>query len=383
MKNYWGAASGICQPTVGMICRQNKLFGRRGKILVSSGGTLIPFGYRGIITSTPSLSFGKIPTIRLENIPEDLQDGDCVTLAPDGNVTVVWQQDSPSNALLLTEKCNCRCIMCPQPPKPHDERLLHIASNILDAIDPEKTKSICITGGEPTLLGDKFLQITAKIQKKFPETDFLLLTNGKSFSDYQFAKKYAAVASRHSVTCVSLHSDLEATHDKIVGASGSFAKTIQGLYNLARLRMRVEIRHVISRLNADRLEAFARFVYRNFPFAYHVALMGMEMTELAADHYQEVWIDPADYGSTLDRATWSLHRTALNVSIYNIPLCLLPHRSWPFACQSISEWKNGYLSVCDECSAKANCAGIFTTSGDRISPNIRPIPSVTENQTIT
>lgn len=373
MKHYQGIASEIWQTTVGVVCRQNRLLGRREKIFVTPYGDRLPFGYRGMITSSPGVSFGRIPTVRLESLPEDLKDGDCVTLDQDGTVTVVWQQDSSANALLLTEKCNCRCIMCPQPPKPHDEGLLQIASDILDVIDPKNTKSICITGGEPTLLGDKFLKIVAKIKGKFPETDFLLLTNGKTFSDYQFVKRYAAVVPPHSVTCVSLHSDLETLHDEIVGASGSFARTVQGLYNLARMRMRVEIRHVISSLNADRLEAFSRFVYRNFPFASHVALMGMEMTGLAADHYQKIWIDPADYGPTLDRAIWNLHRNALNVSIYNIPLCLLPHRSWSFAHQSISEWKNSYLPICDKCSVKTSCAGIFTTSGDRLSPCIRPL----------
>lgn len=268
--------------------------------------------------------------------------------------------------------------MCPQPPKTHDEWLLSIAREIVNLIDPRDTKTICVTGGEPTLLGDKFLEIVSLINSRFPDIDFVLLTNGKTFSDYQFAKEYAAVAPPRALTCVSLHSDIEKNHDEIVGANGSFTRTIQGLYNLARLRIRVEIRHVVSLANASRLEGFARFVYRNFPFVYHVALMGMEMTGLAIENYNKVWIDPADYSCELDRAAWGLHRADLNVSIYNIPLCLLPPRSWIFARQSISEWKHTHLPCCDGCCVKARCAGFFTTSGDWISSRIRPVAAMIE-----
>jgi len=263
--------------------------------------------------------------------------------------------------------------MCPQPPKPHEQQTYDIAVGLLDILDPNETGTICITGGEPTLLGENFLGILRIIRDKFPNSDLMVLTNGKTFSDYQFTKEYSASAPARTITCVSLHSDIEKIHDKIVNADGSFTRTVQGLYNLASMRMKIELRHVINRINADRLKEFSNFAYRNFPFCYHFALMGMEITGLATKNFEQIWIDPADYSIKLDEAAWQLHRTMLHVSIYNIPLCLLQKRSWFFARQSISRWKNDYLPICDTCTVKKQCAGIFATSGDRQSPKIKPV----------
>ncbi len=186
-------------------------------------------------------------------------------------------------------------------------------------------------------------------------------------------KAFAAIGLSDYLVCVSFHSDLEELNDRITGSKGTFHKTTQGLYNLARLKQRTEIRHVVSNLNAHRLEDFAQFLYRNFPFVYHVAFMGMEVTGYAQDNLGELWIDPYDYKGNLNRAIHHLHRTAIPVSSYNIPLCLLEKQSWPFARQSISDWKNCYTDACVGCRVKQMCCGVFTTSRDNLSPNIKRV----------
>ena len=52
----------------------------------------------------------------------------------------------------------------------------------------------------------------------------------------------------------------------------------------------------------------------------------------------------------------------MNVSIYNIPLCLLEKKSRIFARDSISSWKKMNLPICDNCSIKKQCSGFFETS---------------------
>jgi hypothetical protein len=146
-----------------------------------------------------------------------------------------------------------------------------------------------------------------------------------------------------------------------------------GLQNLARFRERIEIRVVVNRLNAHRLESIATFIQRNLPFIYHCAFMGMEITGLACDNYADVWIEPFEYRDQLSRAVKVLSRANMKVSIYNLPLCLVERKSWNFAKKSISGWKNDYLPVCEGCTARENCSGIFTTSGLHQSPNIRPV----------
>ncbi len=209
------------------------------------------------------------------------------------------------------------------------------------------------------------------IREKHPSSQVMLLTNGKSFSDFEFTKKFVSVRPRNFISCVSLHSDVDEEHDRIVGVKNSFYKTIKGLHNLARFRETIEIRVVVSRLNAQYLESIATFIYRNFPFVYHCVFMGMEITGLAIDNYKEIWIDPYVYRDQLSSAVNVLSRGGINVSVYNLPLCLINKDIWGFARQSISGWKNEYLSACGSCKVKDLCSGVFTTSGLHQSPYIK------------
>ena len=134
----------------------------------------------------------------------------------------------------------------------------------------------------------------------------------------------------------------------------------------------IEIRVVINRLNAPYLESIATFIYRNFPFVYHYAFMGMEITGLAVDNFNDIWIDPYEYRDQLSKAVNILSRAGTNVSVYNLPLCLLDKKIWGFAAKSISSWKNSYLDICNRCKVKRICSGVFTTSGLHQSNYISP-----------
>ena len=86
-----------------------------------------------------------------------------------------------------------------------------------------------------------------------------------------------------------------------------------------------------------------------------------------------LWIDPLDYQADLACAVDVLRAAGVNVSIYNLPLCLLDRSVWDVAVQSISDWKNGYLPECDSCAARPRCAGFFLTGRLRPSRGVRPI----------
>jgi hypothetical protein len=122
------------------------------------------------------------------------------------------------------------------------------------------------------------------------------------------------------------------------------------------------------------LYELAIFIARNLPFVDQVALMGLEMTGLARPNSAEVWVDPADYQPQLLEATVALADANIATKIYNHQLCVLDERLWPFAVRSISDWKNDYLELCQRCSIRDACGGVFTTSGNRVSQHLRPIP---------
>ena len=244
---------------------------------------------------------------------------------------------------------------------------------VLKLAEPENTKQIGITGGEPTLAKKQLFCILEYCRDNYPDATISLLSNGKKFSSFEFTKQIAEINHPNLIFCISLCSDTDTEHDRLVGAKGSFYETIAGLHNLALFKQKIELRTVIHRLNYKRLPQLSEFYYRNFPFVIHIALMGMEVTGLCLENIDELWIDPFEYRDILREAIIQNNRRLMNVSIYNIPLCLIDKDVWSFSRQSISPWKNVYLPICDSCGVKDNCCGIFSTSGGWQSKNIKPV----------
>ena len=69
-----------------------------------------------------------------------------------------------------------------------------------------------------------------------------------------------------------------------------------------------------------------------------------------------------EYIKILDEAIYYLHIRKINVSIYNLPLCLLNDNLQKFARDSISSWKKVFLNECEYCKMKEYCSGFFSTS---------------------
>jgi His-Xaa-Ser system radical SAM maturase HxsC len=175
---------------------------------------------------------------------------------------------------------------------------------------------------------------------------------------------------------------VDSLHDQIVASKGAFWDTLEGLFNLARLGIPIELRTVVIKPNHIRLAEWAEFVYRTFPFVVHVAIMGLEPIGLAASNIDSLWIDPVDYEVQIRKAVQILHRRNMNVSIYNHQLCTLPKELWPFARKSISEWKNIYMAECENCSKITVCGGFFHSGYTWRSKGITPFTNWTRERTL-
>jgi His-Xaa-Ser system radical SAM maturase HxsC len=232
-----------------------------------------------------------------------------------------------------------------------------------------------ITGGEPTLLGKHFISLLEHMAARLPTTAVHVLTNGRRFVDPFLASAVGAVPAPDLMLGIPLYSDVDSHHDYVVQVNGAYDETLAGLYNLAAAGVPVEIRVVVHRATYERLPRLAEFIVRNLPFVRQVALMGLEVTGFAKGNIEALWIDPVDYRQELVEATEILYVGGATVRIYNHPLCVLERRLWPFAVRSISDWKATYLRECEVCSVRTKCGGLFSTSGDRQSAHIAPIPS--------
>jgi His-Xaa-Ser system radical SAM maturase HxsC len=380
MHNFKGMVSGVKFPIIGRVSFTPLNFQKRRHnilILKEKLDNSIKKGYAGVITTLP-IDHSRVPndipcifSVDLKDI-EALNIDDILLIQPSGHVRRLWDINSIHNSLMITNSCNCNCLMCPQPPTNDPSGTLEFNIEILNLLKKDKVKSIGLTGGEPTTKIHELTRILKFLKQHFPNSHTTLLSNGRAFHDMTVVKTISEIGYQNLLIGVSLQADVEKIHDEIVGVKGCFSQTVRGLHNLALARQSVEIRVVIMKKNYKRLPQLAEFIYRNFPFAKHIAFMGLEVIGMAVDNYNEIWIEPGLYSPFLEEAIWHLHQRYLDVSIYNLPYCLLSKRMWGFARNSISEWKKSYLDLCLRCSVKKGCPGIFATS-IRQSQSISPI----------
>lgn len=374
MKMYKAQTLKSKKSVVAILSDCTKEVPRENYILYKDNPTFTDFGFKGYITKSKRIPLLSKSVVRIKQ-GDSLQHhiGDIVKIMKDGQIHILWEHDSTQNALFLTENCNLDCIMCPQPPKPHNKNHVIVAHKVLDLLYKNKVSHICITGGEPTIVKKDFLNILTRCSNEHPDSYINILTNGQTLSDFDFAKKCAIRSSLKTCYCISLHGDTPCSHDKIVKKNGAFKNVHSALFNLSKLNVGIELRFVISKMNYKRLPNLADFLFRTYPFVHHFAIMGLEMTGFASSNYDQVWIDPVDYREELDCFVLEAERRGLNFSIYNHQLCVLSEKSRKYARQSISGWKQKFVEKCEKCAFRSKCGGFFSTSGNFVSRGITPI----------
>ena len=350
-------------------------------IVISGAGSALSAkdlkGYAGVLVDQEASdrvkSSSSFPLVRGYTDLSHLTQGTILAINPDGQTFTLYRPESDYNSIFATGRCNSDCIMCSQPPvalEPDDM----VAENLrmIDLIS-EPPETLGITGGEPTLLKDGLVTILECLRERFPETYVHMLTNGRMFAYKDFTDRIAQVGHERFLSAIPLYADNSADHDWIVQSKGAFDQTIAGLYNAAECGLQVEIRVVLHKQTTGRLEQLAEFIYRNFPFVSHVALMGLENMGYVKRNWDLLWVDPVDYTDVLQRTVRYLFYRCLNVSIYNLQLCILPRSLWTFARQSISDYKNIYLDTCSQCGVREQCGGLFKSSETKHSRDIHPI----------
>jgi His-Xaa-Ser system radical SAM maturase HxsC len=365
-----GLGVGLAQPIVGRVRRE----GRTGpstpdEILVTTAPLdTVDAGYAAYVSTSPVRPAGGEAVVGVSSV-DDLADGHLVALVahPSGRafVRTLYRPESSHNFLFVTDRCNSFCLMCSQPPKDRDDTAFHGTLNgeVVRLLE-EGPPMIGITGGEPTLAGEDLLRVLRTLHQRFPDTNIHMLSNGRGFAWRAMARSYAEACGPALTVAVPIYSDDPLQHDHIVQARGAFDQTVRGILNLARWGIDVEIRVVIHALSLPRLPETAEMIARTFPFASHVALMGLEPTGFAKTNWNTLWVDPGDayYQQQLTRAATLLRLHGMNTSIYNHQLCVLPRNLWPIAANSISDWKNIYVEECEGCAVRDQCGGFFASA---------------------
>ncbi|MBD9437335.1 His-Xaa-Ser system radical SAM maturase HxsC [Pseudoxanthomonas sp. PXM03] len=314
------------------------------------------------------------PWMRCETDQDWTSPGDVLELQPSASRAALrYRRGDNGNVLFATEQCNSYCLMCSQPPRVIDDywRLEQLHA-LIDLIDKDE-RSLAVSGGEPMLLGDGLVEVIAHCQAALPQTHVHVLSNGRLAGEGGYARRFTGL--HESLTWgIPLYGDTPLLHDYIVQRQGAFAQTLRGLYAMEQAKQRIEIRIVLVKDAVQRLESIARFIYRNLPFAEHVALMGVEPIGFAKAHHQSLWMDPIDMGPALSDSVQFLSSRNIAVSIYNLPLCTLSRELWSFSRQSISHWKQNYRPECQPCQVRQRCGGFFSwVTPDWLSRGVAPI----------
>jgi His-Xaa-Ser system radical SAM maturase HxsC len=338
-----------------------------------------PLGFKVLLSLDDSLTTSQHEDAHVVALPSTLsyiQDGDIMVVRPmSGDLRVLYRKTSRHNSLMVTPTCNNLCIMCSQPPRRADDEIFRLVWDAIPLMDID-TPGLILSGGEPTLLGRRLVSLVRRLKSYLPSTSVHILTNGRQLKFLAFAQDIAEVEHSDLVLGIPLYSDLSHEHDFVVQAHGAFDETARGILNAARCGLRVELRIVITKINFKWLPRISRFISRNFPFACHVAFMGLEPIGLAKVNLRDVWIDPADYGDLLSEAVQELKWHRIPVSVYNHQLCTISRSLWGDSRQSISDWKNVFLPECNECSMRESCCGLFASATEVHSKAIMPIRAV-------
>lgn len=323
------------------------------------------------------LDISTMKKIRIDdaNAVEFFSDLDVVEYVPSKGLYKRFNSHSNDNALIMSEKCNSCCVMCPYSDNFRSNAHAVSAEWIIKIIDyiSMYPSHLTITGGEPTLIGDGIFDIMELLRQKFPDTEYLFLTNGRIFSCSDYFETFISHMPGDICFAIPIYGDSPKTHDAITRTDGSFAEAVTGMQNFMKSCIKVEIRIVVSKLNYHNLKNIARFVAKYLPNACVVNFIGLEMCGNAARNRDEVWIDYPQAFESMKEAVDILCSESINVGIYNFPLCALSAPYRHLCKRSISDYKIVYDEMCSECSLKEICGGIFRSTYLLKKPEVKPV----------
>ncbi len=306
---------------------------------------------------------------------DDLSSGDILSVSANGDFFVIHEQSYGEIDIFMTNQCNSNCIMCPLPEnvrKKKNEGHVEWLKEYVNIL-PEDINYINVTGGEPTLAKENFIEVMYMLKKKFIYSDFQLLTNGRSVADRVFLRQMLDVCPKGLRFAIPLHASKPELHDQISQSKGSFIQTDRGIRNLLKERQKVEIRIVVSSKNLCYLTETAQYIVDNYNGVFCVNFIGMEMMGNAAINREILWVEYSEIFQKARTAIELLVRRGIDVQLYNFPLCAVDRGYWHIAAKSITDYKVRFMDECEECSVKEICGGFFYSTKQVMNPKVVPI----------
>jgi His-Xaa-Ser system radical SAM maturase HxsC len=353
---------------IGKIIKNKNVINKEMYIQVLDDKNLNLFekGYKGYIFESKPQSID-LERINFCNNIEDyntLVDYDVVEIINNKTIRVLYRDDSEDNAIVVTNQCNSNCIMCPDSDIVRNTKENPDIRKLLEQIRciPDDTKHITITGGEPGLLKENLFKLLEECKINLPNTEFLLLTNGRIFSNTYFTQRIKESIPDNIRIAIPIYASTEILHDEITRVKGSFKQAIIGIKKLLEKNIDIEIRIVVLKKNYKYLEEIAKFIVSEIPKVKMVNIMALEMTGNAYKNKEQVWVNFNEVKEYLYKACITTIKSGIITNLYNFPLCNLDERLYSIAHKSITDYKIRFKEQCEECAAKENCGGFFNST---------------------
>lgn len=240
-----------------------------------------------------------------------------------GDREVVGEQSHRTKGLLrLTMACNERCPFCnvpmedyARPTPPADE-----IDAELQAFLDDGAETLTISGGEPTLLRKRLVELVRRARAggvRFVE----LQTNAVLLDD-----AYAAELAEAGVTSafVSFLSHVPEHHDALAGLKGAYPRCLRGIDALLDHGIRVTLNPVTASLTQELVPAYVDFVAERLPRVEFVSLSAVQPHGRAREGVAELLPDYAVLGPRIveARARATLHGVELVNPYCGLPLCI-------------------------------------------------------------
>jgi len=160
--------------------------------------------------------------------------------------------------LALTYRCNNKCIHCYSASPRHVEKELSTKGfkKIIKKLFKVGVPHVTFTGGEPTLRDD-LTELVSFSQKLGIVSG--IVSNGRRLSDYEYLKELEKAGLDY--VQITLESSIPEIHDKITGVKGSWDETIEGIKNILKTRVYLDVNVTLNSLNIDHVEDIVEFLH--------------------------------------------------------------------------------------------------------------------------
>jgi len=287
----------------------------------------------------------------------------------------------------MVRHCNQNCGFCSNPETPffHD---LDQVTTILDDFVARGYFGVILTGGEPTL--SPVIEPAIRLARA-RGLHVRMITNGQKLADRAYCRSLADAGLEH--VHVSVHSHKAKLEDFLTGTPGSLGWAEQALDHLGEAGVAVNINTVINRYNCDHLDETIAWFIARFPFIRHFVWNNLDPSIGRATAHSYFTARLGAIEVSLGRAMRLLYDSGRSFRVERVPLCYMTEfahcstetRKIVKSEERIvhflddkgtvrqTEWGHLYAPVCEACSLRAICGGLFDRGGAYDPAELSPV----------